>query len=75
MSKIIVSRWNVYYWEAGKQFLVGDCRDIIDLVGPSQRYYTRRYTRSRRPKTLTLICDLNTFLVRSPSIKESMKLK
>jgi hypothetical protein len=68
-------RWNVYYWKAGKQFLIGDCRQIIDLVGPSQKYFTRRYTLSRRPKTLTFICDLDTFLARSESLKKSMVFK
>jgi len=48
----VSSRWRLYYWQAGNQFLIGDPRIIVDLFGDSGRYYTIRYTRSRRPKTL-----------------------
>lgn len=62
------SHWNVYWWKAGNQFVVGDSWQIVDLMG---RCFTRRYTASRRPKTLVLISSLETFLNRADAIMKS----
>lgn len=63
--------WHVYWWKAGNQFLVGDGRRIVDLVGPTGRYFTIRYTRSCRPKTLSYICPLTDFVkAASPHVKQ-----
>ena len=60
-------RWQVYWWKAGKQFLVGDSHQIIDLIG-NGKYFTRRYTASRRPKTLIHICSLAEFRVKGAKV-------
>ena len=65
-----MSRWRVYYWKAGKQFLIGDSWIIVDLLGTC---YTVRYTPSRRPKTLVELGELSKILPQAEKLLKAAK--
>ncbi len=65
-----MSGWQVYYWKARKQLVVGDrFGRIVDLFG--EYCFTVKYTASRRPTTLVHVCALKDFVPSAEYILES----